>query len=532
MSESTLVERVRPLAPSVAVALAAGVTGVLGAFGLVGFTPAFPVAPVESLLSRLMPGAVVTFAITVLGDVGQQLNLAFAGFLVVLLYAALVWVALGFRRQVNSPLMPVLGTVVLVWVGTAVLALDIMAASGAAAGAGLVVAVSEFAPAIGRFTGKPTTDGNGRRRALSALGTAAIAGAVGTAVGRTQTAGGPSGSGGSGGDSPDPEEMDLTYDVEQHLTTAMERSFDVSGMEPSISEKFFNVSISSVSPAIAPPDWTLSVTGAVEEELELTYEDLQSMDHEHRFLTLRCVGEQLNGHKMDNALWTGVPVAPIIQEASPTSDCECVMLRAEGDGFFEEFPLDALEPGMLAYGMNGRPLPRDHGAPVRALVPGHWGEVNVKWLTEIEFLEREADGYWEQRGWHGTGPVKTVAKLHGKERREDGQVVVGGHAYAGTRGVSAVEVSTDGGDTWTEAELTERLPGASGPAADVGGGGDSFAADAWRLWRYAYDPPDGPHEVVVRAIEDDGTVQTREETGPVPDGPAGWVSETIEPSRL
>ena len=531
MSESTLVERLRPVAPSVAVALAAGVAGVLGAFGMVGFTPAFPVAPVESLLSRLMPGVVVTFAITVLGDVGQQLNLAFAGFVVVSLYAALVWVALGFRSQVNSPLIPVLGTVVRVWVGTAKHALDVMAAFGAAAGAALVVAVAEFVPVVGRFTGRPTTAGNGRRRALSALGTAAIAGAVGTAVGRTQTAGGSGGSGGSGGEAPDPGEMDLTYDVEQQLSVAMERSVDVGEMEPSISEKFFNVSISSVSPAIAPPDWTLSVTGAVEEELELSYEDLQSMDHEHRFLTLRCVGEQLNGHKMDNALWTGVPVAPIIEQAGPTSDCECVMLRAEGDGFYEEFPLEALEPGMLAYGMNGQPLPRDHGAPVRALVPGHWGEVNVKWLTEIEFLEREADGYWEKRGWHGTGPVKTVAKLHGKERREDGQLAVGGHAYAGTRGGSTVEVSTDGGESWTEAELTERLPGASGPAADVGGGGDAVAADAWRLWRHVYEP-DGQHEVVVRAIEDDGTVQTREETGPVPDGPAGWVRETLDPSTL
>jgi DMSO/TMAO reductase YedYZ molybdopterin-dependent catalytic subunit len=527
MSDSSLVERVRPLAPSAAVALAAGVAGVLGAFGVAGFTPAFPVAPVEGLISRLMPGFVVTFAITVLGDVGQQLNLAFAGALVAALYASLVWLALTLRDELTSPIVPALATLALVWVGTVIVTLDPLVALGAGGGAALVVAVSEGAPTLRRFTGSPTTDGNGRRRALSALGTAAIAGAVGTAVGRTQT----TDARGSGGRTPDTGEIDLTYDVQEQLDVAVERSFDVEGMEPSISEKFFNVSISSVSPNVGADDWTLSVTGAVEEEFELTYDDLESMGHEHRFLTLRCVGERLNGHKMDTALWTGVPLAPIIERAAPDSDCGCVMLRAEGDGFYEEFPLEALEPGMLAYGMNGNPLPRDHGAPVRALVPGHWGEVNVKWLTEIEFLDREAKGYWEKRGWHGTGPVKTVAKLHGRELR-DGQVVLGGHAYAGTRGVSAVEVSTDGGDTWTEAELTERLPGASGPAADVGGGGDSFAADAWRLWRYAYDPPEGEHEVVVRAIEDDGTVQTREETGPVPDGPAGWVRDTVDQSSL
>ncbi|MEF8852298.1 MAG: molybdopterin-dependent oxidoreductase [Haloarculaceae archaeon] len=527
MNDSSLVERLWPVAPSAAVALAAGVAGVLGAFGLVGFTPAFPVAPVESLTSRLMPGFAVTFAITVLGDVGQKLNLAFAGGLVVALYASLVWLALSFRQQLNSPAAPVLATLALVWVGTVVLTLDPTAALGAAAGTTLVVAVAELSPALDRFTGAPTSDGNGRRRALSALGTAAIAGAVGTAVGRTRTSDGSE----SGGETLDTGELDPTYDVEAQLDVALERSFAVQGMEPSISEEFFNVSISSVSPDIGADDWTLSVTGAVDEAFDLTYDDLQSMDHEHRFLTLRCVGERLNGHKMDTALWTGVPLAPIIERAAPNSACECVMLRAEGDGFYEEFPLEALEPGMLAYGMNGNPLPRDHGAPVRALVPGHWGEVNVKWLTEIEFLEREAEGYWEKRGWHGTGPVKTVAKLHGRERR-DGRVVLGGHAYAGTRGVSAVEVSTDGGDTWTGAELTERLPGASGPAADVGGGGDSAAADAWRLWRYAYDPPESEHEVVVRTIEDDGTVQTREATGPVPDGPAGWVRDTVDPSSL
>ena len=139
MSDGSLLERTRPLAPSAAVALAAGVAGVLGSFAVVGFTPGFPVAPVESLLSRLMPGAVVTFAITVLGDIGQELNLAFAGTLVVALYASLVWVALAFRRQVDSRLIPVLGTLALVWVGTAVLTLNPLSGAGAAAERGFSV---------------------------------------------------------------------------------------------------------------------------------------------------------------------------------------------------------------------------------------------------------------------------------------------------------------------------------------------------------------------------------------------------------
>lgn len=525
MSDSESVsDRIAAAAPSVLVALAAGVAGVLGSYGAVGFTPGFVVAPVESLLSRLMPAAVVTFAITVLGDIGQKLNLAFAGALVVLLFAVLAWVGLSLRTQLRSRLAAPVVTAGAVWVAAAALTLQSKSALWAAAGAGLVVALSELSASVQRYVGEPTSDGNGRRRVVTAFGTAAAAGAVGTAVGRSRTDARQSAEG------PSVDDGELAYDVGEQLHTAMQRSFTVGDMDPIISEGFYNVDINSVDPDIVPDYWTLSVTGEVETELDLTYRELRERDREHRFVTLRCVGERLNGHKMDTALWTGVPVASIIEEVNPSSECNCVMLHGE-DGYSVQFPLEALEPGMLAFGMNGEQLPRSHGAPVRVLVPGHWGETNVKWVTEIEFLHEEMDGYWERRGWEGTGPVKTVAKLHGRERTEDGQIAVGGHTYAGLRGVSAVEVSTDGGQSWNEAELTERLPGATGPATDVGGGSE-FAVDAWRIWRYTYDPPEGEHEVVVRAIERDGTVQPQEETGPVPDGPAGWVSDTIDPRRI
>jgi DMSO/TMAO reductase YedYZ molybdopterin-dependent catalytic subunit len=178
--------------------------------------------------------------------------------------------------------------------------------------------------------------------------------------------------------------------------------------------------------------------------------------------------------------------------------------------------------------MNGRPLPRGHGHPVRALIPGHWGEINVKWLTEIEVLEEEADGYWERRGWHGTGPVNTVAKLHSVSKT-DGGVRVGGHAYAGTRGIDRVEVSTDGGDTWNEARLSEPLPGAVDAAT-----GESLretAEDAWRMWEYTYDAA-GAHEVVVRAVDGTGTLQTEEEQSAFPRGATGWVSQRVDPRKL
>jgi len=522
-----LADRFPPGLGTVAVSLAAGIAGLAGSYAAVGFAPSFVVSPVERALSLYMPGAVITVAITVLGDLGQQLNLAAAAAIVVGLFALLVGLTIGIGRQVNSRLVPVVGTAVTVWVATATLTVRPVAAFGPAVAACAVVLVTDLSLtgeriAGGRVSGE--ADPNGRRRVLAGVGAAAGASAIGVALGEERSS-----TSVMGVNQDIYGEVDApTYDVDDQLAAADEAAFSVDGMEPLVSEDFYNVDISSIDPSPSAADWSLSITGEVEEEVEVSYSDVREMDYEHRFVTLRCVGENLNGRKMDTALWTGVPIRPLLERAAPTSDCECVMLRAK-DGFYEEFPLEALEGGLLAIGMNGDPLPRAHGAPARALVPGHWGEVNVKWLTEIELLARERRGYWEKKGWQGTGPVNTVAKLHGRDRTDDGRLVVGGHAYAGTRGIQRVEVSTDGGDSWTEAELTDPLPGASGPARDDS---PERAEDAWRQWKREYDSPGGVHEVVVRATDRNGQRQTLEESGPVPSGATGWVSRTIDPDEL
>ncbi|WP_415380993.1 molybdopterin-dependent oxidoreductase [Halosimplex sp. TS25] len=535
MTEYTpLSDRYPPGFGTVAVALAAGVAGLLGSFGAAGFAPGFVLAPVESTLSRVMPGALITFAITVLGDLGQTLNVALAGTLVAGLYALLVGLTIGIGRQLDERLVPLAGGPAAVWAATAALTLRPGLSLGAAVGAGVVLWLTDLSRSGERFVGR--RDPDGRRRVVTAVGTAAAASAVGYSIGRRSgraaSAGAAGGSGGaddgSGGDPAVYGNVDVpTFDVDDRLAAADERTFDVAELEPLVSEEFFNVSYSSVSPTPDAAEWDLSITGEVEEELSYSYADLREREFEHRFVTLRCVGESLNGHKMDTALWSGVPIAPLIEAANPESGCDCVMLRA-ADDYYEEFPVEALETGMLALGMNGGTVPRGHGAPVRALIPGHWGEINVKWITEIEFLDRERDGYWEQKGWHGTGPVNTVAKLHATTRTEDGQILVGGHAYAGTRGIDNVEVSVDGGDTWRDADLTDPLPGATGAVEDP----PETADDAWRQWTYAYDPPEGTHEVVVRATDGTGELQPEEETDAFPSGPTGWVSESIDPASV
>ncbi|WP_435156106.1 molybdopterin-dependent oxidoreductase [Haladaptatus sp. DFWS20] len=296
------------------------------------------------------------------------------------------------------------------------------------------------------------------------------------------------------------------------MTEADERSFDIPGLSGLLTptDSFYQVDINSVNPNVSANRWNLRVTGAVENEIELSYDDLTSMSVEHRFATLRCVGEPLNGEKMDTALWTGVPVNRFLKAAGTPDEC-CVILRAEDD-YYEEFPLSALRNGFLAFGMNGRLLPRKHGYPVRALVPGHWGEINVKWLSEIEVLEKPVEGFWEKKGWHGTGPVETVAKLHAENHGDDGTVQLAGHTYAGTRGIDRVEVSVDGGKSWQNATLGPKLPG----------------PDVWRQWRFEWKPRVGKKDVVVRAVDGEGRVQPEEFSGPFPSGSSGWVTQTIE----
>jgi DMSO/TMAO reductase YedYZ molybdopterin-dependent catalytic subunit len=478
-----------PSRHQVAVALLAGVGAVAGSFALSGLTDGFVVVPVNRLVTDAMPGVVLTLAILLLGDLGQQLGLAVSALAVV---AAFAVTTLGaFRAEgrytrvgVAAALAGVLGYFL-----------------GGGPRAALVTGLPVLAVVLLATDQWGSVDaGDARRRVLRVGAGVAGLSVVGALLGRQR------------GSSPEFAETDP--EVEPLLAAAEERSLDVAGMDPLVSEGFYEVDINAVNPMVDAEGWTLTVEGntpdVLEEETTFTLSDLQDRTVEHRYETLRCVGERLNGHKMDTAVWTGTRVAPLLEAANVPEEC-CVMVRA-ADGYYEEFPLAALREATIVWRMNGKPLPRAHGHPVRIIVPGHWGEISVKWVTKFEILDREAQGYWEQRGWHGTGPVNTVAKLHAVNRLGDGRMQVGGHAYAGTRGIERVEVSTDGGQTWAEATLSEALPG----------------GNAWRQWKHEYDA-DGPHEVVVRATDGTGAVQPRERAEAFPSGPTGWVSREVEP---
>ncbi|WP_435318415.1 molybdopterin-dependent oxidoreductase [Haloarchaeobius sp. TZWSO28] len=493
----------KPSRTDLALAALAGVAAVVGSYALAGWSrQSFIVAPIDAAVVNATPDIVVRYAILWLGSAGHVLHIALALAIAVAGLAVPSLLALALARRFDSPLLaPALTSVLVAALLLATTGAPGPSTAGALSAAAVIGAGTLGLPASSGDSTHPDARADPARRRLVGvfLGTTAYA-AVGSILGGSAPRTGEA-----------TEELASKVETDTLLNDAEAESLPVAnlgGLVTPIGE-FYETDINSFDPSPDPERWTLSVTGAVDQEVTLDYDELTGREPEHRFVTLRCVGESLNGHKMDNALWTGIPIADLIEEAGVSSDCGCVMARA-ADGYFVQFPYAALQKGFLAYGMNGMGLPRQHGRPVRLLVPGHWGEVNVKWITELEFLDEAVDGYWEKRGWHGTGPVNTVAKLHATNELDDGSIEVAGHAYAGTRGVDRVEVSTDGGDTWTDAELSAPLPG----------------EDVWRMWRYAFTP-DGETEVVVRAVDGTGAVQSKEYSQSYPSGASGWVRKRV-----
>jgi len=486
-------------------AVLAGIVGVAGSYAVAGYTRQFVVAPIDALIVRATPGPLVAFMIQNVGAEAHLLHIGLSAVIAVGVLAGTSLVGFLAARRLERPLVAVPIAGGLAWGTVTAITFEPLLAFGAGLPVALFTAVGT-APAA-----TPEHDPSRRRALVSGASALAF---VAVAAGFGRFVSGDAGVAASGGDAGASASTEMDEEVTTLMTEAEEKSLDIEGNVPglvSTFEEFYNVDIAEFDPDLSAEDWSLTFTGEVGEEREITVADLQELPTERRFVTLRCVGEDLNGYKLDTAVWTGTPIGPLLEEVDPGGECGCAMLRAEDD-YFVQFPIEALEDGFLAWGMNGQTLPKSHGHPVRVLIPGHWGETNVKWLSEIELLNEEMDGYWEQRGWHGTGPVNTVAKLWSDTTLDSGNIEVAGHAYAGTRGIERVEVSIDGGDTWTDAELSEPLPG----------------EDVWRQWRYEFDP-DGSHEVVVRAIDGEGNLQSEEQSDSFPSGASGWVSKTVNP---
>lgn len=280
-------------------------------------------------------------------------------------------------------------------------------------------------------------------------------------------------------------------------------------------DDFYRIDTALVVPQVPKDSWRLRVHGMVDNEIELTFADLLEREQIERHITLSCVSNEVGGGLVGNALFQGVRMKDVLDEAGVQPDATQVVSRSI-DGWNCGSPTSVIMDGrdaILAIAMNGEPLPAEHGYPVRLVVPGLYGYVSAtKWVTEIELTRWEDfDGYWVPRGWSKEGPVKTMARIDrpgsGRSYGPNGDEVIdiAGLAWAVHRGISRVEVSIDEGD-WRECEL-------AGVPSD----------DTWRQWRYRWtDFTPGEHTVRARAYDNDGVPQPEEPKSVAPDGAQGY----------
>jgi DMSO/TMAO reductase YedYZ molybdopterin-dependent catalytic subunit len=295
-------------------------------------------------------------------------------------------------------------------------------------------------------------------------------------------------------------------------------ALDVPGVTPFVTPNadFYRIDTALVVPRVDAAAWRLRLHGLVDREVELSYRDLLALPLVERTVTLTCVSNEVGGVLAGNATWLGLPVATLLERAGVQPGADMV-LSTSSDGFTASTPLETLLDGrdaLLAVGMNGAPLPPEHGFPVRMVVPGLYGYVSAtKWLVDLEVTRFDrVEAYWTRRGWAAQAPIKTFSRIDVPRpltRVRAGRTAVAGVAWAQHRGVRAVQVRVDGGP-WQAARLA-----------------DEASVDTWRQWVWTWDATPGTHTLEVRSTDGTGALQPEERRPPKPDGATGWHSVVV-----
>ncbi len=302
-------------------------------------------------------------------------------------------------------------------------------------------------------------------------------------------------------------------------------------------DKFYQVTKNLVDPDVARDIWRFDIVGNVETPRVWTFHELTALPAVEQETTMQCISYGVGSGLISNAVWKGIPLPTLLAMVQPKSDSVSVLFHA-ADGFFETFPMSkANEPTTLvAWEMNGEPLPPRHGFPMRMIVPGIYGERNPKWVTRLEFLAKddprlkinrhgiEGVGFYTEQGWGPNIFVPTTSRIDAPQ--VDGnefadsftvgeKVEFRGMAYGGDKGISKVEVSTDGGQTYAAADIHQ-------PGTKI----------SWSLWRYEWTPthPADEVRVYVRAVNGEGEHQVEQFRDQVPHGALGlhWVRGKVE----
>lgn len=278
---------------------------------------------------------------------------------------------------------------------------------------------------------------------------------------------------------------------------------------------FYHVSKNIGDPVVDAANWTLSIAGKVEKPLTFSYQDILDRSKMSNITTLSCISNELNGDLAGTAEWSGFPLRTLLEEAKVDPATVDIVFRA-ADGYDDSIPLQqAMHPStMVVTGMNGEPLPPDHGFPARIIVPPIYGMKNVKWLESIEAVDTDYQGYWQTRGWSDPAPYQIWGRIDTPAPGEElaaGDAVAAGVASAGDRGIFQVEVSLDGGETWADATLEPSI-------------NPDFT---WVRWVFPFTATAGTMTLLMRATDGEGNVAPEERRPPLPDGATGWPDRTF-----
>ncbi|MBM7785264.1 molybdopterin-dependent oxidoreductase [Tenggerimyces flavus] len=283
-------------------------------------------------------------------------------------------------------------------------------------------------------------------------------------------------------------------------------------------DTFYRIDTALSVPLVDPNEWRLKVHGMVEKPIELSLADLLKRPVVHSWATLACVSNEVGGDLIGNAQWSGVRIAEVLREAGPLAGADAVKSTSV-DGWTCGTPLSVLtdaRDSLLAFAMNGAPLPLEHGFPVRMVVPGLYGYVSAtKWVVDIEVTRFDRfDAYWTPRGWDEQAPIKTQSRIDVPRSNATvpaGDVVVAGVAWAQHRGIDKVEVRVDEGP-WQAARL------AGEPTVD-----------SWRQWTWQWTGATaGSYKLQVRATDAEGDTQTDQLAPPAPNGASGWHTVSVK----
>ena len=284
------------------------------------------------------------------------------------------------------------------------------------------------------------------------------------------------------------------------------------------------------APSIDVSDWALIVNGLTASPLELTYAEILEMPRRTVPVTMECAGNnrvdlnppvsgnKFQGGAVSTAIWGGVSLSEVLDRAGVNGAAVDVVFEGADTGspapdappspYGRSLPIDlARDPDMLlAYEMNGEPLPEDHGYPLRLVVPGWYGMASVKWLTRISLVDRPYEGFFQKDRYvldTGDGQPEPLAhmlvkSLFSKPRHgqafEQSRLQIAGLAWSGFGEIDSVEISQDFGETWEPAEL--------------GGLAHKYT---WRQWNAGWTPAGtGHHTLMVRARDALGNVQPME----------------------